>query len=1040
MKRCESCGQLVSQKVAACPGCGSRMMERITDFDGYRVLAIIHEGKSSIVCKAAKEDGGKPVSIRIFTKESGVDEHIAKRLETELELLKKLPDEHFVQHYSLKKSQDGYWYRLSEWVDAKDWGSIFMSGLLNDRRRIITLFRNIASVLDLLHKQDHFMPYLILDDILIPKKRAKELRVKINYKLSRFLNARATHHGPMLRKLLECHPDIKNERAIDFKTGIWSLGKIFVELLTADHNLTDFSSRVDEIKNLPPDLKVLIKIMLADDPDLRPRSMAHIVDALTRILDGMPYENAQKISYQRRRTIAGEMRHLKKAVIAMISLFIAVSVLGALAWLYIRQNEADQQNILSSSIESYTSSVAFVMVEYWLFEKENNQVVYRNKVEGTAFLADADGYLLTNRHVACPWLEDPNLFQVYHQFEQLDKDVDFDFRMYAWFEGTKAFKRLPALSNSMELSDAYHLASAYRSGDGGSLKIAGVPRTITKTGELLKAPFKNDFAVLKIEGLPTALKPLPLDAAAPIEKIKRLDQIIILGFPLGNRTQADHINTSITRGHVRRISKKMIQVDSSIYKGNSGGPAINSQENVIGIASGVVTEEINAYFKVSTPLSDFGLILPIDEPLKFIAAIKSNTPKWDGLLDFSIESKLEQISDLALDHKFNKAARLSELMLKSSNSPALFYAAGMMNFCTRELDKSRHFFERLCLLEPRNTTSRLMLYIIDWLKAHDKIDPLTKDIFKMEWHEEDEFLGYLANVLKQETGMKSGFIDYENRTEKSWRLFIEGLILEKRKDIPLARDAFENAILNAASNDWVYYIAFSRLNLIEKQIEKLAGKADKKAIKNRVAAFFKEARENRKAAAENRETIGALILEFESDLLSREEKIQTYTRLMELTPENRTVTGRVAFYHAQNGEWQQALDFINIFFRQPTRETSLSLSLNLMKGEILKILGLPKAAKNHLKKMLKEIRDPWYRIIVKHLLSKSDEKKLGKLAGKKPEKLVTMHTALGLWAEGEKDLSKATYHYREALSSYLDEWNEYDFSLKRIHHLRQAQK
>jgi len=37
---------------------------------------------------------------------------------------------------------------------------------------------------------------------------------------------------------------------------------------------------------------------------------------------------------------------------------------------------------------------------------------------------------------------------------------------------------------------------------------------------------------------------------------------------------------------------------------------------------------------------------------------------------------------------------------------------------------------------------------------------------------------------------------------------------------------------------------------------------------------------------------------------------------------------------------------------------------------------------------------------------KQDENGLIKLAGNQPEKLITLHTALGLWAEGDLDLKK----------------------------------
>lgn len=194
----------------------------------------------------------------------------------------------FVQHYAIRKSRQGFWYRVSEWVDADNWGSIFVSGLLNDQRRLATLFYNIATALECLHAHDHFMPYLILDDILLPRHQTRHLSVKINFKLSRFLSPRATHHGPMLQKLLGCHPDIINQRAIDFRSGIWSLGKIFAELLLADPNLTEFSSRVDQIRGLDPKLAVLVKVMLSDDPDLRPQTMAKVVETLEHILETIP--------------------------------------------------------------------------------------------------------------------------------------------------------------------------------------------------------------------------------------------------------------------------------------------------------------------------------------------------------------------------------------------------------------------------------------------------------------------------------------------------------------------------------------------------------------------------------------------------------------------------------------------------------------------------------------------------------------------------------------------------------------------------------
>jgi serine/threonine protein kinase len=91
----------------------------------------------------------------------------------------------------------------------------------------------------------------------------------------------------MLKKLLKVHPDIVNQRPLDYRSDIWSLGKIFVELLSADLETTDYLTKVDEL-GLPEAAKVLFKVMLANDPDIRPRSMAEVAVTLARLKESIP--------------------------------------------------------------------------------------------------------------------------------------------------------------------------------------------------------------------------------------------------------------------------------------------------------------------------------------------------------------------------------------------------------------------------------------------------------------------------------------------------------------------------------------------------------------------------------------------------------------------------------------------------------------------------------------------------------------------------------------------------------------------------------
>jgi serine/threonine protein kinase len=145
----------------------------------------------------------------------------------------------FVRHHAIKRSADGLWYRISEWVDTESWGSLLASGRLRVLALILDLFHQMASALTVLHQHGHIIPHLILNDIMADKGEGGKIRIEIDYKLSRFIDPSLDRPSPMLKKLLSSHPDILNQRPLDFKSDIWSLGKVFVEHLSAEMETTD---------------------------------------------------------------------------------------------------------------------------------------------------------------------------------------------------------------------------------------------------------------------------------------------------------------------------------------------------------------------------------------------------------------------------------------------------------------------------------------------------------------------------------------------------------------------------------------------------------------------------------------------------------------------------------------------------------------------------------------------------------------------------------------------------------------------------------
>ncbi|MEJ2642931.1 MAG: hypothetical protein P8010_25560, partial [Desulfosarcinaceae bacterium] len=398
MKLCPACGQALAQTLTYCPVCGQRVEEGLSYVDDYEILEIVHESRLSILCKARRINGSQPVMLRLFTTASGVDEKVAARLMRELGELRKLPADQFVQHQQIKRSSQGLWYRVSEWVDAKSWGDLIADGRLNRLAWVLDLFAQMARAIECLHRRKLFIPHLILDDLMVTADSGQGLRLLLDYKLSRFLTPARNTLRPMLRDLLRCHPDIVGGAPLDDRSDVWSLGKVFVEILTADFKSCDYSQKIDFL-GVPDDLKRLLRTMLAEDPDLRPR-----VDSVVKILERLQRELT--LVKRRPKSVPAAEEVLRKLRLR-ISVLLAVMVFMLMAfvplWFFVGPRYRDNGDPLARYANQYAGSVAFVLVAYELTLEE--ELVYQNQTEGTAFLVDREGYLLTNRHVACPWLE-----------------------------------------------------------------------------------------------------------------------------------------------------------------------------------------------------------------------------------------------------------------------------------------------------------------------------------------------------------------------------------------------------------------------------------------------------------------------------------------------------------------------------------------------------------------------------------------------------------------------------------------------------------
>ncbi|MDY6789934.1 MAG: trypsin-like peptidase domain-containing protein [Thermodesulfobacteriota bacterium] len=1025
MKICQKCGQMVAEEILSCPSCGNEVVEGRKYIDDYQIVEVLHEGYSSILCRAIKEGTDDPVMIRIFTLQSGVDEEIAERLQEELEELKKLPENYFVRHLEIRKSSDGLWYRVSEWIETETWGNLLASGRLQDFRTACKLFYKIASILEGLHQIGHFIPHLILNDLIIIKNDKKDLEVKIDYKVSRFLDPQMGQSPPMLKKLIASHPDIIHQRPLDFRSGIWSLGKALVEILSADYEIKDFHAKIDELQ-LPQDAKVLLKIMLADDPDLRPQSMSEVADNLSQLIDS----KAEAIP-----SPVVEIRGLKKRVSLLVLILSMLLVVGILAWLYFPFKNRNSEEILEDFANRYASSVAFVLADYWLEDGKN--YFYRNRTEGTAFLVDKEGYLLTNRHVACPWLEDNNLYILINRLKQLQRPVRLGYRLFLWFEGEKAFKRLPNLPGSPDLEDIYFVESAYSTDGISRLTIAGVAKPPVKTWQLIKSPLKDDFAVLKVDRLPDGLVPLPIDYEMEALKIQKLSPVITLGFPLGSRTQANTVNVSVTRGHVRRTFENLIQVDTSIHRGNSGGPIIDTSGKVIGIASKVAADYTAGPRPVITLLSDIGMVLPITKAAAFLNELKSGQTKWNGVLDLSVDIKIKQIADLARKGKWDQARALADKDLKVSFDPMLVMAAGMMHLCSEDYQGAKHLFSQALSMDSENNQARWMLFLIDWMENRSTVSLYRQELIALDWRSPFEFYGYLVQVLERLIDEASAVRGGYSEDEKSWLYYILSLVRLNQGNLEDSETLLRKAVLVANNDSWPYLLSISRLEQVQKQrLASLKRKTKRTGYLSDTKKFSQTIKKDYLLKKERLEKLAPLVSRLKANSITPGDKREILEKIMEIVKVNDAILVGMAYYSAMSEEWELALKYARAFLEVGGRENAGRLSVGLLEPCILNHMGRKDEAMKRLKVLSVQTNNHWYRHIAKCLLGEETEQSIVKRTGESPEYMLTAHCALGFWAEGIGENKKALKHYKEALGSYMDDWLEYEFTVERIKKLK----
>jgi S1-C subfamily serine protease len=96
----------------------------------------------------------------------------------------------------------------------------------------------------------------------------------------------------------------------------------------------------------------------------------------------------------------------------------------------------------------------------------------------------------------------------------------------------------------------------------------------TWQGEISAEDAKNDLAVIRLDGHPAGAAPLWQKPETTLPTVG--DSLLLVGSPYG-------LSGTVTKGIVSRVTSKQIQTDAAANPGNSGGPAVDQQGNIVGV-------------------------------------------------------------------------------------------------------------------------------------------------------------------------------------------------------------------------------------------------------------------------------------------------------------------------------------------------------------------------------------------------------------------------------------------------------------------------
>jgi S1-C subfamily serine protease len=164
----------------------------------------------------------------------------------------------------------------------------------------------------------------------------------------------------------------------------------------------------------------------------------------------------------------------------------------------------------------------------------------------------------------------------------------------------------------------------------------------------------NDLAVIKIDAPKEKLKVIPMGDS---KSLKIGQKVLAIGNPFGlQRTLTTGIISSLgrtIRSEVGTLIEDVIQTDAAINPGNSGGPLLNSEGEIVGINSAIISPTGGSV--------GIGFAIPVNTAKKVVPELISKGYVTYPYIGATIQSLIPEMAKF-LKLKIERGAMISEVV------------------------------------------------------------------------------------------------------------------------------------------------------------------------------------------------------------------------------------------------------------------------------------------------------------------------------------------------------------------------------------------